>query len=70
MANNTTVFHAVYQEYKATIDINTLELIEGDLPKRARILTIEWAIEHRDELLDNWHKTRNREPLNKTRPLD
>jgi hypothetical protein len=26
-------------------------LIKGDLPKRAKVLVLEWALEHRAELL-------------------
>lgn len=68
--HNPPHFHAIYQENEASIDINTLEFIEGDLPKRAKILAIEWAIEHRSELLHNWQKARSREPLDKIKPLD
>ena len=28
-------FHAYYQDHKAMININTLELMEGNLPKKA-----------------------------------
>ena len=37
-------FHAVYGEHNAIFNIETLELIEGDLPTRARKLVVEWAI--------------------------
>ncbi len=47
-------FHALYAEHEALIDIRTLEVIDGRLPKRALGLTIEWAIEHREELMDDW----------------
>jgi hypothetical protein len=52
------------------IDIKTLEILEGHLPKRAKSLTIEWAIEHRDELMTNWEKARSHETLDKIEPLD
>ncbi len=32
--HNLPHFHAYYGEFKATIDINSCELIEGDLPKK------------------------------------
>ena len=35
-------FHAMYGECEALIDIRTLEVIGGRLPKRALNLTIEW----------------------------
>ena len=34
-------FHVVYGEYNALFDIETLEMIEGDLPNRAKKLVIE-----------------------------
>jgi hypothetical protein len=40
-------FHALYAEHEAQINIRTLEVIEGDLPKRALALVLEWAAEHR-----------------------
>ncbi len=49
-------FHAIYGEYVGLFDINTLEMIEGDLPKRAKKLVIEWAIKNQNELLEMWNK--------------
>ena len=36
-------FHAIYGEYNALVSIETLEIIEGDLPSRAQKLVLEWA---------------------------
>jgi hypothetical protein len=47
-------FHATYGEFLSIFDINTLEMIEGDLPKRARMLVKEWAELHRAELKKMW----------------
>jgi hypothetical protein len=63
-------FHAEMQEYEAIIDIRTLEVIEGALPKRAQMLVLEWAVEHRKELLQNWEKARKPEALDKIAPLN
>jgi len=57
--HNPPHFHAIYNEFEAEIDINTLEIIAGDLPKRVRNLVIEWAIDHRDELMEDWELMRN-----------
>jgi Domain of unknown function (DUF4160)/Protein of unknown function (DUF2442) len=43
-------FHAIYGEYEATVSIETAEVLEGQLPRRARTLVSEWAAAHRDEL--------------------
>ena len=37
-------FHAIYGEYNALIAIESLEIIEGDLPSRAEKMVIEWAV--------------------------
>lgn len=47
-------FHARYGEFEALINIATLEVIRGRLPKRAHALVLEWAVEHRTELAENW----------------
>lgn len=68
--HNPPHFHVIYQDNEALIDINTLKIMNGSLPKRAKSLAVEWAIEHRDELLANWQKARNNESLEKINPLD
>lgn len=56
-------FHALYAEDEALIDIRTLEMIEGYLPRRALALVLEWAQEHRNELLEDWELcVRNQSP--------
>ncbi|MBF0227823.1 MAG: DUF4160 domain-containing protein [Desulfobacterales bacterium] len=49
-------FHAIYGEYVGLFNIDTLEMIEGDLPKRAKKLVIEWANINKNELKDMWNK--------------
>jgi len=51
--HNSAHFHAYYGEFEAIIRIDTLEILEGDLPKRALSLVVEWAIEYRDELFND-----------------
>ncbi|EKD74231.1 MAG: hypothetical protein ACD_45C00025G0001 [uncultured bacterium] len=36
-------FHALYAEYEVQIDIKTLEIIKGNMPRRALALVLEWA---------------------------
>lgn len=48
-------FHAIYGEYNAVFDIQTLEMLEGDLPVRAQRLVREWAEKYQDELLRMWN---------------
>ncbi len=63
-------FHAIYAGRKATIDIGTLALIDGDLPPRARGLVIEWATIHQDELRQAFRAAENMEKPPGIAPLD
>jgi hypothetical protein len=47
-------FHAIYGEYNGVFRIDTLELIEGDLPERAQKLIREWASLYQTELQRIW----------------
>ena len=58
--------HIKYSEHQAVIELKTLNIIEGSLPKRARILVREWAELHQEELIDMW-KTQN---FHKIEPLE
>ena len=53
--HNKPHFHVVYGEYMGVIDIQTLNMIEGDLPQKAVSLVKEWAQQHQDELLNIWN---------------
>ncbi|MBL8470764.1 MAG: DUF4160 domain-containing protein [Rhodocyclaceae bacterium] len=63
-------FHALYGEHEALIDIRTLEIIGGKLPRRALALTVEWAIEHRKELMEDWELCQNKQHPRKIPPLE
>ena len=67
--HNPPYFHAQYGEYKCCIDIQTLSIMEGDFPARALGLVIEWAILHKNELLQNWHNMEQKQSLQKIDPL-
>jgi hypothetical protein len=62
-------FHVRYAEHKARIDIHTLELLSGDLPRRALVLVLEWAQEHRGELLEDWNLCVQNRPPTRIAPL-
>ena len=47
-------FHAIYGEFKATVDIRSLQIAEGNLPRRAIQLVLDWAELHQAELLLDW----------------
>ena len=67
--HNPPHFHAKYAEFMAEIDIKTLQIINGGLPKRAKALVLEWADEHRDELLQDWELARKNLELKQIEPL-
>jgi hypothetical protein len=62
-------FHAHYAERKASIAIDTLEVLGGSLPRRALAFVREWAEQHRDELDANWERARDEKPLEPIEPL-
>jgi hypothetical protein len=62
-------FHARYGESEASIDIESLTVIAGDLPPRAQRLVLEWAMAHQDELRDNWYRARDHQQLKPIEPL-
>ena len=49
--HNPPHFHAEYNEYKATISIDTLGVIEGKLPSKVLSLVVEWAQDHQTNCL-------------------
>lgn len=53
--HNPPHFHARYGNKKASFEINTLNLLEGELPIRVRNLVTEWADLHKNELIEDWN---------------
>ena len=47
-------FHAVYAEFNGVFNVDTLEMIEGDLPPRAQRLVCDWAEKYKGELQRMW----------------
>jgi len=62
-------FHAKYGEQVGIFSVSDLKLIEGRLPKRVISLVLEWAFEHRDELMEDWELAMAQKPLRKIPPL-
>ena len=63
-------FHALYGEFEALIEIETLSVFRGSLPRRALALVLEWAALYRVELREDWRRARNGETLNAIQALD
>jgi len=47
-------FHVLFAEHRAVIDIKTLKLSRGDLPKSKLRAVVKWARPRRDKLLEAW----------------
>jgi len=54
---------------KVAIEIESLRIMEGRISPRALGLVIEWAAQHKDELLNNWELAKNNQTPNKIEPL-
>ncbi|HHR85671.1 MAG TPA: DUF4160 domain-containing protein [Candidatus Acetothermia bacterium] len=67
--HNPPHFHAFYGEDQVLVDIRSMSVFAGHFPPRALGLVIEWATLHRQELLENWQRAVNQEPLAKIDPL-
>jgi hypothetical protein len=63
-------FHAEYAGGEAVVDIQTLEIIRGGLPKGAAMLIKEWALQHRNELMEDWILCEQLQTPNKIKPLE
>ena len=62
-------FHVQYAEYKAVIDIRHLRLTDGELPRRALELVLDWAELHQQELLEDWQLCLNKQQPKQIPPL-
>jgi hypothetical protein len=62
-------FHANYAEDEVVINIRTLMVLRGTMSRRALALVLEWAQEHRDELMEDWELCQRRQSPKKISPL-
>jgi len=67
--HNPPHFHAYYNEYKASFSLESLEIIDGELPRKQKRLVQAWAELHIDELKADWALATNGEPVFKIDPL-
>ncbi|MDE2837142.1 MAG: DUF4160 domain-containing protein [Chloroflexota bacterium] len=63
-------FHASYSGSQATVEIDTLFVRNGRLPRRAENLVAEWAALHKEELRQAWERSQRRQPPGRIAPLD
>ena len=62
-------FHADYNEYSITVEIET-GVVEGKFPKRALRAVLEWLDIHKKDLIEDWVLALKRQSLNKIEPLE
>jgi len=63
-------FHAYYGSDAAAIEIETLRVIAGRLPRRALAMVLEWAAERREELRMDWALADAHRTLERIAPLE
>lgn len=63
-------FHAIYGGREMQVSIDPITILEGNLPRRAVSMVIEWAALHQHELMENWHRLQSDQPTQKINPLD
>lgn len=52
--HNPPHFHVRYNDYRASVEIRTMNVIAGSIPARVRGFVQEWAEIHQQELLHMW----------------
>lgn len=67
--HNPPHFHARYGSEKVAIEIETLRILEGYISPRALGLVVEWASQHKNELLENWELVKSNHTPKKIIPL-
>lgn len=68
--HNPPHFHALYGEYEVIVNIRTLEIIRGFMPRRALALVLEWASLRREELMEDWTLCEMKQVPVKIAPLE
>ena len=63
-------FHCQYGDYEAIVNIQTLELMEGKMPRRAENLILDWAELHQAELLEDWKLCEDKQQPKPIAPLE
>ncbi|MBA1446645.1 MAG: DUF4160 domain-containing protein [Gammaproteobacteria bacterium] len=61
--------HVYYAEFKATVDIQSCEIIQGNLPTKQSRLVLAWVELHQEELMADWKLVMNSEEPFKIQPL-
>ncbi len=60
--HNPPHFHARHGDFKAMINIDTGDIIEGMIPRKSLRLIQAWVEIHRFDLLENWREGQSENP--------
>jgi len=61
--HNPPHIHVLYQGYEALIAIEDARVLRGKLPPTVMLIIRRWVTVRREALLDNWHRSRRHEAL-------
>ena len=67
--HNPPHFHARYGDESIVVSIGALSILEGQMSPRALGLVIEWAAQHKEELMEDWNLAKNNQVPKKITPL-
>jgi hypothetical protein len=62
-------FHVQYADFVATVNIHSLSIADGNLPRRAQELVLDWAELHQYELLEDWQLCQQKQQPKPIAPL-
>lgn len=67
--HNPPHIHVYFSDNVVVINIQNIEIIEGELPKKQLRLVMAWIEIHQDDLLANWKLCQNGEKPFSIEPL-
>jgi len=67
--HNPPHIHVYYQDFVSVINIQTYDLIEGELPSKQLRLVLAWIEIHKEELIADWELCQNGEKPFSIEPL-
>lgn len=68
--HNPPHFHVRYNEFKASISIHDLSILDGKLPPKVLGLIVEWGSKHQDALMEDWELAKQAAKLKDIPPLE
>ena len=68
--HNPPHYHAWYIGQEARVGVDTIDVLSGDLPRRARSMVVEWAALHQQALMQNWNALQSSGQSQRIAPLE